>query len=72
MTVNKRSVRNWEESMLVPLTGEQKAIILDRFGSEPGNGHAWSEQDIAEGIRIICRDHPAPERPLPDFLKRDC
>ncbi|WP_207643855.1 hypothetical protein [Desulfitobacterium hafniense] len=50
-------------------TKEQEAIILERFGTEPGDGHEWSEQDIAEQIRKIVRDNPAPPPKLPDFLK---
>lgn len=59
MTLNKRDLREWENSAHICFTKEQKRIILDRFGNEPGNGNVWSEQDIAENIRKICRDRPA-------------
>ena len=59
MTLNKRGLRAWENSANVVFTEEQKRLILDRFGSEPGDGNVWSEQDIAENIRKICRDYPA-------------
>lgn len=59
MTLNKRNLREWEISAHILFTKEQERIILDRFGNEPGDGNVWSEQDIAENIRKICRDYPA-------------
>jgi len=53
MTLNQKTLREWEDSMHTIFTDEQKQIILDRFGTEPGNGAIWSEQDIAEQIRKI-------------------
>jgi len=69
MILNRKKLRAWEKSAHILFTKEQEAIILERFGTEPGDGHEWSEQDIAEQIRKIVRDNPAPPPELPDFLK---
>jgi len=69
MTLNRRKLRAWEKSAHILFTKEQETIILERFGEEPGDGYEWSEQDIAEQIREILHDHPAPPPKLPDFLK---
>jgi hypothetical protein len=68
MTLNKRKLRVWEKSLFTLFTKEQEELILERFGTEPGDGHEWSEQDIAEQIRKIVRDHPRPVK-LPNYLK---
>jgi len=62
MTLNKRDLRKWENSAQILFTKEQKRMILDRFGSEPGDGNVWSEQDIAENIHKIRRDCPADSK----------
>ena len=71
MTLNERDLRRWEEDNHILLTGEQKAIALDTFSTEPEGGFTWSAQDIAESIRRIRRAHPAPENPLADFLQKE-
>lgn len=71
MTLNECDLRRWEADNHILLTGEQKAIVLDTFSTEPESGFAWSAQDIAESIRRIRQAHPAPERPLPDFLQKE-
>jgi hypothetical protein len=53
MTLTEKSLRQWEESAHFRFTAEQKAEILDRFGTEPGDGYEWTQQDIAEQIRKI-------------------
>jgi len=63
MILTDERLREWEESTFTILTTEQEKIILDRFGSEP-EPYEWSEQDIAEQIRIICLKHTAPKRLL--------
>ena len=68
MTLNKRKLKKLSESMWLFFTEEQEQIILERFGTEPGERHEWSEQDIIEQIRHIVRDHPRPAT-VPDFLK---
>ena len=50
MTLNKRKLRRWEESMFVLLSAQQEQCILERFGTEP-EPYEWSEQDIAVQIR---------------------
>lgn len=67
MILTKRSLRKWEESMFTLLTAEQQRIILERFGSEP-EPHVWSEQDIAEQIRKIILECPAPKRKDPPWI----
>jgi hypothetical protein len=59
MTLTEKDLRTWEESAFTPFTAEQRAIILERFGTEP-EPYEWSEQDIAEQIDRICLDHPTP------------
>ena len=54
MTVNERRLRQYCDSMRIfHMTKEQKNLILERFGSEPGDGHIWSEEDICEQVRKI-------------------
>ena len=60
MTLNKRKLTKWGESMWIHFTAEQERIILERFGTEP-EPNEWSGQDIAEQIMHIVRDHPAPQ-----------
>lgn len=60
MTLIKKSLQQWEESMLVSLSAKQRQIILARFGSEPVP-YEWSAQDIQEQIRNICLKNPTPE-----------
>ena len=50
MTINKRWLRKWQESMFISLTKEQEAIILDHFGTEP-EPYEWSELDITIQLR---------------------
>lgn len=65
MTLTEKSLRQWEESMFALFTAQQRQIILERFGTEP-EPYEWSEQDIAEQIRKICREYPAvkPSSPV--------
>jgi hypothetical protein len=57
MTLTEKSLRQWTESARICPTAQQRTAILDRFGTEPGDGKIWTEQDIAEQIREICRAH---------------
>jgi len=68
VTLNKRKLREWEKSSLTRFTKEQEALILERFGIEPSEGHEWTEQDITEQVRKICQEHPAPVQ-KPAFLE---
>ena len=52
MTLNKRKLRKWRESMMVLFTKEQERRILERFGEEPWP-YEWSEQDIAMQIENL-------------------
>jgi hypothetical protein len=51
MTLTRKSLGQWAESAHICLTQEQEKIILEQFGTEPGDGYVWTEQDIAEQIR---------------------
>ena len=55
MTLSEKSLREYGISMRIDITPEQERIILERFGTEPV-GYEWSEQDISEQIRKICRE----------------
>ena len=68
MTLDKRKLKKWGESMRIWLTKEQERLILERFGEEP-EPYEWSEQDIVNGIRQIVHENPRHLKPLPDFLK---
>jgi len=67
MTLNKRALKKIGESMRVWFTEEQERIILELLGSEP-EPHVWTEQDIFEQIRIVCRDHPRPKPNGPPWM----
>ncbi|MDR2533121.1 MAG: hypothetical protein LBC82_09810 [Oscillospiraceae bacterium] len=54
MTLTKTSLQKYGESMRISFAKEQERVIIERFGTEPDDGHTWSEQDIAEQIRKIC------------------
>ena len=60
MILDEKSLQEWEKSAFVLFTEEQKKIILERFGTEP-EPYEWSEQDIAEQIRKIRQEYPAPK-----------
>ena len=60
MTLDEQSLQEWEKTAFISFTTEQRSIILKRFGVEP-EPNIWSEQDIAEQIRKICQEHPAPK-----------
>ena len=49
MTINKRFLCKWSESMRRPISSEQEKTILERFGTEP-EPYEWGEQDIHEQI----------------------
>ena len=50
MIIKAKHLREWEESSFIPITPEQKRIILERFGTEP-EPYEWTEQDIAVQIQ---------------------
>ena len=68
MTLNKRKLKKWSESMRIWLTKEQEHLILERFGEEP-EPYEWSEEDVVKGIRQIVHENPHPPKSLPNFLK---
>ena len=68
MTLNKRELKKWGNSMWIWFTKEQERLILEQFSEEPFP-YEWSEYDIVSGIRQIVFEHPRPAKPLPDFLK---
>ena len=68
MTLNRRKLKKWGDSMRIWFTKEQERLILEQFSEEPWP-HEWSEQDIVKGIRQIVYENPRPPTPLPDFLK---
>jgi len=49
MAITKKYLRDWEKSARIYITLEQKALILERFGTEP-EPYEWTEQDIAVQI----------------------
>lgn len=55
MTLNQKSLRKWVESSHLNISAEQEAAILKIFGTEPDNGHEWTEQDIYEQVRKMLR-----------------
>ena len=69
MTLNKRKLRKWAESMRIWLTAEQERLILEEYGEEP-EPYEWDEYALVAGIRQIVHEHPRPVV-LPDFLKKE-
>ena len=63
MTMSKKDLQRWQESMHTLLSESQKAAILERFGTEP-EPYEWSEPDIAEQIHKFLNhgyfQHPEP------------
>jgi len=63
MTLTKKDLQRWQESMHIHLSKSQEAAILEQFGTEP-EPHVWSEQDIAEQINKFLNhgyfQHPEP------------
>jgi len=51
MILTKKDIRNLREKSFLRITAEQETAILERFGSEPGDGNVWTEQDIYEQVR---------------------
>jgi hypothetical protein len=50
MTITKKFLSDWENSARIRFADEEKAIFLERFGTEP-EPYEWSEQDIVEQIK---------------------
>jgi len=50
MTLTKKDLKKWQESMRIHLTETQEIAILNRFGAEP-QPCEWTEQDIAVQIQ---------------------
>ena len=61
MTLTKKALSRSLESMRVFASNEQKASILDRFGTEPFP-YEWTEQDIYVQIRnfLACGEFSKP------------
>ena len=64
MILTMKDLRRWEESPFTAITAEQKAVILERFETEP-DPYEWSEQDIAIQVRnfLSCGEFVKPIRP---------
>ena len=59
MTLTKKKLDRLLESMWVlHITREQYDAILNRFGTEPGNGEVWTEEDICAQIGNILSGRP--------------
>lgn len=51
MILAKKDIQNLRDRVYMAISAQQEAAILERFGTEPGHGHEWSEQDIFEQVR---------------------
>jgi hypothetical protein len=59
MIINKKWLEEYcKSAWVLSMTKEQEELILTRFGTEPGNGYVWTEQDIYTQIRNILNDRP--------------
>lgn len=59
MTLTKNKFDKLLESMWVRhITKEQYDTILERFGKEPGDGEAWTDEDICMQIGNILSGRP--------------
>jgi len=57
MTIDKKWLDEYcESTWVLSMTKEQKEFILTRFGTEPGDGYIWTEEDIYAQIRKILND----------------
>lgn len=65
MILTKKDIRNLREKSFLRITAEQEAAILERFGSEPGDGNVWSEQDIHEQVRKMLQGNDQVTITLP-------
>lgn len=50
MTLSKKELREWLDSMRYSVTNEQFDELFEKFGKEP-EPYVWTEQDISEQIR---------------------
>lgn len=51
MILTKRHIRYLRERSFMNITEAQERGLLELLGSDPGEGHVYSEQDIAEQLR---------------------
>lgn len=59
MTLTKKKLCKLLESMwILHITKERYDTILNRFGTEPGDGEVWSEENICMQIRNILSGRP--------------
>ena len=72
MTLTKRSLHKLRESMWIrKITDDQRAAILERFGTEP-EPYEWSEQDIVTQIEnfLGCGEFVKSIKPSPNWNGR--
>lgn len=64
MTIDKKWLDEYcKNTWVFSMTKEQEELILARFGTEPGDGYVWTEEDIYAQIRKILNDRePIPYR----------
>jgi hypothetical protein len=54
MTIDKKWLDKYcESTWVLSMTKEQEELILARFGTEPGDGQVWTEEDIYTQILNI-------------------
>ena len=58
MVIDKKWLNKYCKSAWVSMSKEQEDLILTRFGTEPGDGYVWTEQDIYTQIRNILNGRP--------------
>jgi len=56
MVIDKKWLNKYCKSAWVSMSKEQEELILTRFGTEPGDGYVWTEEDIYAQIRKILND----------------
>lgn len=57
MVLNEKTLDQWLAARCVVLPDDIRNAIMETYGNEPGDGYAWSEQDIYEQVRKIIEKH---------------
>lgn len=57
MVLNEKTLDQWLAARSVVLPDDIRNAIMETYGNEPGDGYAWSEQDIYEQVRKIIEKH---------------
>lgn len=57
MVITKKKLDQWLTEHSTTVSDEMYNSLIETYGNEPGDGYAWSEQDIYEQVRKIIEKH---------------